>query len=362
MKRHFIILPVVLSVLLACLFGCNAPGDPSDTPDAAVETADPSEPPQPTEPVDDTLYPLAPVLPPPPDTVRIAIISDINGRYGSTLYSPNVTAAVQDIIRRKADLVLCPGDMVAGQKKGLDYKAMWRAFHFAVDDVFFDNGIEFIFAPGNHDASSYDGFERERREFALAWESRRPKSPLLEGSHYPFWYGVIFRDILILALDVTRPYGLGDDQLDWLQATLRKHQNVRQKIVMGHLPIDPVRMAQFFDVVGTPRFLDILLEEKVDFYISGHHHVYYPGHIQELRTISAPALGANPRTFYRNEQPRNSYVWLEIYPEGPARVQAFVAPDYTHIIDIKHLPSQLLQTEREDLGMANYIIEMLDRS
>ena len=309
-----------------------------------------------------TYYPPAPGLPPAKDTIRIAVISDINGSYGSTYYSPNVHAAIRDIIRRKADIVLCAGDMVAGQKKGLNYKAMWQAFHYAVDDVFFDQGIDFVFAPGNHDASSYAGFEPERAAYAQAWESRKPRSPMIHGGSYPFWYGVLYRDILILTLDVTRPYALGDDQLDWLEASLRHYANARHKIVMGHLPIDPIRTAQFYDVVGSQRFLDILQAQKVDFYISGHHHVYYPGHIDELRTIAAPALGANPRAFSRANLPRNAYVWIELPPEGPAKVEAFVAPDYRDTVDIKQLPTRIFQTDREDLGMANYIMELMDRA
>lgn len=358
--KHALFLSFILALFL--FLGCNSKEQtPDTTPPIDQEAESASAQDQGTPSAHDALYPPAPNLPQALDTIHIAVISDINGSYGSTQYQANVHAAVKDIVRRKADLVLCPGDMVAGQKKGLDYKAMWRAFHFAVDDVLFDNGIEFVFAPGNHDASSYSGYEKERAAYAKAWESRRPKSPLLEGSHYPFWYGVIFRDILILVLDVTRAYDLTDEQISWLETTLRQHPNVRQKIVMGHLPIVPIRPAQFFDIVGNPRFLDILLEQKVNFYISGHHHVYYPGHIQELRTISSPALGANPRAFYRNELPKNAYVWIELPPEGPARVQAFIAPDYTQSVDLQTLPPHIFENEREDLGMANYIIELLDR-
>lgn len=312
-------------------------------------------------PDDDALYPPAPDLPPAPDTIRIAVISDVNGSYGSTTYLPTVHAAIQDIIRRKANIVISPGDLVAGQKPGLDYADMWRAFHFNIADVFFDNDIEFVWAPGNHDASAYPGFEQEREAYRLAWEARRPKAELLPGSHYPFYYAVIIRDILIVSLDITRPFSVDAAQLDWLETTLREHQNVRASLVMGHLPLEPARYAQFWEVAGEPRLLKILKKEKATFYISGHHHVFYAGHDEELRTIFCPALGANPRAFTRDDSARGGYVMIELPPEGPATVRALVAPDYTHMIDLKSLPERLINIEREDLGMANYIIELLDR-
>ena len=172
-------------------------------------------------PDDDALYPPAPDLPPAPDTIRIAVISDVNGSYGSTTYLPTVHAAIQDIIRRKANIVISPGDLVAGQKPGLDYADMWRAFHFNIADVFFDNDIEFVWAPGNHDASAYPGFEQEREAYRLAWEARRPKAELLPGSHYPFYYAVIIRDILIVSLDITRPFSVDAAQLDWLETSIK---------------------------------------------------------------------------------------------------------------------------------------------
>ena len=44
----------------------------------------------------DDRYPPAPELPPAPDAIRIAVISDINASYGTIGYSPTVRAAVDD--------------------------------------------------------------------------------------------------------------------------------------------------------------------------------------------------------------------------------------------------------------------------
>ena len=105
--------------------------------------------------------------------LRIAVISDLNGDYGSTEYRWPVANAVTRIIDLGPDLVLTTGDMVAGEKTGLDYAAMWSAFHAAVTDRLEDAGLPFAVTPGNHDASGYAAFAGERALFASEWNARR---------------------------------------------------------------------------------------------------------------------------------------------------------------------------------------------
>ena len=50
---------------------------------------------------------------------RIALISDLNSSYGSTSYVSQVHRGLELLIKLQPDLVLCAGDMVAGQKLGL---------------------------------------------------------------------------------------------------------------------------------------------------------------------------------------------------------------------------------------------------
>lgn len=304
-------------------------------------------------------YPLAPDLPPAPDTLRIAVISDINGSYGTVGYSPQVHAAVSDIVSRGYDLVVSPGDLVAGQRQGLDYDAMWRAFHYEIGDVFFDNNLEFIFAPGNHDASAYAGHETERQAYARAFENRRPKAPLLVGSHFPFYYGVVIRDIRVIALDITRPLRDDDPQLDWLSEVLAAPDKPRLTLVLGHFPLSPVHFTHFWDIAGSRRLQSILESTPDLIYISGHNHVYYPGHIGEVRTIAAPSLGAGARRLM-GAPAVSGYVQIVVPPQAPARVTALVAPDFKRMVNRAALPEVVFSTEREDVGMARYIVDLID--
>lgn len=49
--------------------------------------------------------------------LKILVLSDLNDGYGSTTYSQEVLDVVDRIAELKPDLILCGGDMVAGQKK-----------------------------------------------------------------------------------------------------------------------------------------------------------------------------------------------------------------------------------------------------
>ena len=111
-------------------------------------------------------------------SLRVAVISDLNGSYGSTDYNPRVNAVVERIIKLAPDLVISTGDMVAGQRRPVlsetQVKAMWQAFHAGVTDPLRSAGIPLLVTPGNHDASAYGGFEGERRIFTEQWRARKP--------------------------------------------------------------------------------------------------------------------------------------------------------------------------------------------
>ncbi|HEY9827235.1 MAG TPA: metallophosphoesterase, partial [Stenomitos sp.] len=67
--------------------------------------------------------------------VRIVVISDLNSQYGSTNYEPEVHQAIALIPQWQPDLVLCSGDMVAGQSLALSeaqIQAMWEGFDRAI--------------------------------------------------------------------------------------------------------------------------------------------------------------------------------------------------------------------------------------
>ena len=108
----------------------------------------------------------------------VAVVSDLNGSYGSVRYESNVDRAVERILELRPDLVISTGDMVAGQRRPHlsrgEVEAMWRSFHAHVSEPLQAAGIPLAVTPGNHDASAYSGFERERTLHAGTWNGHRP--------------------------------------------------------------------------------------------------------------------------------------------------------------------------------------------
>src|SRR5690554_4860032 len=63
--------------------------------------------------------------------LKIMVISDLNDSYGSVTYSKEVASVIRRIAQIKPDIILCGGDMVAGQKASLTEERlveMWQAF------------------------------------------------------------------------------------------------------------------------------------------------------------------------------------------------------------------------------------------
>ena len=93
-------------------------------------------------------------------------ISDLNSAYGSTDYEPEIDKGINLLPFWQPDMVVCSGDMIAGQKKTLtesQIKAMWAAFDNHIAAPLRQANIPFGFTIGNHDASG----AKKRRQFCI---------------------------------------------------------------------------------------------------------------------------------------------------------------------------------------------------
>ena len=92
----------------------------------------------------------------PADTIKIALLSDFNGAYGSVTYPAKVGAALRQITAWKPDAVLSAGDLIAGQKASLSdaqVRNMWGAFQRDILAPLHRSGLAYGFTLGNHDAA-----------------------------------------------------------------------------------------------------------------------------------------------------------------------------------------------------------------
>ena len=281
-------------------------------------------------------------------SIRIAVISDLNESYGSTLYRSPVTKALQRIIELQPDLVLSTGDMVAGQRLHPPFtrpkiEAMWQSFHHSVSDPLAKANIPLAVTPGNHDASAYKSFLHERDIYREQWQSRKPDVEFIDDSHYPFYYAFEVGEILFVSLDATKVGHLPDEQKTWLKQLLTEHgQRYKRRVVYGHVPLWPFAIGRERDILGDYELETLLQQANVDIFLNGHHHAYYPGYKDGIRYISQACLGASPRRLLGTDtRSKRSITVIEFETDGAYSIEAYRAPDFTSPVDIRKLPANI---------------------
>lgn len=277
----------------------------------------------------------------------IALISDLNGRYGSTSYDNRVDDAIEAVLRIQPDLVISTGDMVAGQKQPrLDQNRldnMWRGFNLAVTDPLARAGIPFTVTPGNHDGSGFKEFALEQERFEAQWISRIPEFDLIAGSEWPRRYAARMGGLLLVAFDGTRPGKLPESELLFVERMLRAHGAAADvTLVFSHLPMWPLAQRREHEILDDPALLALLHSYGVDVYISGHHHVFYAGTDSAgMVHLGVGALGGNSRKMVgqRTRQPF-SFAVLEISNDR-IEVRSLAAPDFSSKVPAEFLPESI---------------------
>ncbi len=278
----------------------------------------------------------------------VAVLSDLNGSYGSTRYGEEVHQGVRWLKQRvRPDVVLSTGDMVAGQRAGLDYDAMWQAFHGAVTQPLRHSGIPLAPTPGNHDASGYARYQQERGVYIRQWRAHRPKVRFVEDTYYPLHYAFMVGPALFISLDDTQIGPLGGPQRAWLDTVLQAHADAPVKIVYGHLPLYPVSQGREAEALHDPELEAQLVAAGVDLFIAGHHHAYYPGKRGSLGLLSVACLGAGPRKLLGDAlvSPR-SIVLLRYSARGLLGHDAYGGATFDEVIPRGALPPSLIYQDR----------------
>ena len=277
----------------------------------------------------------------------LALISDMNGRYGSTFYSERVDAAVGAIVRTQPDAVLSAGDMIAGQKQPkfdrdwLD--RMWAVFDETVARPLAQGGIPLLQTPGNHDGSGLPDFALERERFAHYWSGRAPEGAILPGSEWPRRYAARLGEVLLVAFDGTRPGPLPAEELGFLQHMLQRYgADSACTLVMGHLPMWPLARGREHEIITEPALLDTLHAHGVDAYVSGHHHVYYPGVDDAgMLHLAVGALGGNALAFSGDHlRQSHSFALLECGTDA-INTLALEAPHFDRPVPAERLPGSV---------------------
>jgi len=278
------------------------------------------------------------------------VISDLNESYGSTEYSSQVGIVLDYIASLSPDLVLCAGDMVAGQKPNLGepcLRSMWQAFDAQILQRLQILQIPFAFTFGNHDGSSSSSFAHERMIAREFWGKNRPDLCYVDAVEYPDCYSFICADVFFAVIDASAAR-IAPEHKEWLARQLGSQtaQRARLRVVAGHLPMYALAQGrnQAGDVVSDADALFDLLENNgADYYISGHHHAFYLSRKGRVRMISAGALGGGPRKLLGSDAPASKTVTTLHLPANGSEFKIIThsVTDGLNILNAHELPDRL---------------------
>jgi acid phosphatase type 7 len=278
-------------------------------------------------------------------SLRVVVLSDLNGAYGSTSYSSTVKAAVSAATGTlKPDLVVITGDMVAGQQAGLNYNAMWSAFHAAVTTPLLAAGIPVAVTPGNHDGSAYSSFAAERAIFEQQWKAaaRVPKVTFIDKTHYPLYYSFTLKGVFFLSLDATTVGPLPSAVRTWVAAQLAAAKSYPIKIAFGHVPLFPVTVGRETEVLGDAPLASVFAQNGLTLLLTGHHHGYYPGVSSKVHQISQPCVGDGPRPLIGTSAATpQGLVRIDITNGKVSSIEALRGATFSQILPRSTLPASL---------------------
>lgn len=301
---------------------------------------------------------------PPRGDIRLAIISDLNSAYGSTDYRSEVIAGIGMLPDWQPDMVLCSGDMVAGQSISLsasEIEAMWDAFDEKILSPIRTAGLPFALTLGNHDASSYQDngefvFILDRQASEKYWEGHQSDTDLtfVEAGGFPFYYSFKQNDIFYLTWDASSA-NVPPEQIAWADRALAspEAQSAKLRIVMGHLPMYAVsqRRDRAGEYLNQADELRALLERhNVHTYISGHHHAYFPGKAGNVNTLHAGALGSGPKSLLNTTDAAfQTLTIMDVFLDTASTVYTTYNMNTMEVVDLESLPRLIVGPNGREL-------------
>jgi len=283
--------------------------------------------------------------------LKILLISDLNASYGSLTYSEDVPAVINEIGRIKPDLILCAGDMVAGQKASLaeqHINEMWKSFKSIVLDPVSKAKVPFGFTLGNHDASP--SFSKDRAIASQFWKENQHAVQLtfVDSTHYPFYFSYLKNNVFFISWDASGAK-IKPELYDWIKAQtgLQVAKNARMRILLGHLPLYAIVASKNKpgEVNANPdSALAFFKAHQIDMYISGHQHAYYPATKQGVQLLNAGCIGDGPRAILgHSELAKKAYTVIEIPVKNPLNFnQKSFVPLTNEEISIRSLPDSVV--------------------
>jgi len=281
---------------------------------------------------------------------RIVLMSDLNESYGSTQYGVYVDSTMRYVEKWQPDLVLFAGDMIAGQSLDLsenEISDMWSGFDETVGDPMRHMSIPFAFTLGNHDGSKSGRFDHERELAKEYWKSRMPDLDYTSSEHFPFYYSFQFKDLFVISWDASG-HTISEEEIAWIKEQLSRDEaiNASFRLILGHLPLYAVaegRNRRGEVLSGADRLFEMMINHRVDYYFSGHHHAWYPAEKAGLKMIHSGAQGSGPRPLIGSNLPVRRTITLLEHSEGASSfsITTFDMQNNMIIINPDELPASI---------------------
>ncbi|MEO0349454.1 MAG: metallophosphoesterase [Cyanobacteria bacterium P01_A01_bin.15] len=289
--------------------------------------------------------------------VRAVVISDMNSRYGSVDYRREVMKGVSILPQWQPDIVLCAGDMVAGQSIALntaEVEAMWQGFDDQILSPIRGADIPFALTIGNHDASSLQTngsyvYRTDRQVTSRYWQAHQDSLDLqyIDTGDFPYYYSFKQNDIFYMVWDASSA-NVPANQVAWAEGQLGSEaaQTAKFRMAIGHLPLYAISQGRDRngELLNNAEQLQALLERhRVHTYMSGHHHAYYPGYAGDLQLLHTGAMGSGPRTWLnRIDAAMQTMTVLDFFFDTGETVYTTYNMNSMEVVDTSTLPRQII--------------------
>jgi predicted phosphodiesterase len=231
-----------------------------------------------------------------PARFQIAIMTDRTGGHRPGVWME----AVRSVNLLRPDFVMSVGDLIEGYTEdAAQIEAEWKEFLGFIDQM----QMRFFFVAGNHDLTN-------------------PLMHKIWREHFgPEWYSFDYRGVHFICLCSEDPnFRIGDKQLAWFEADLKKSAAARWTLVFLHKPLwfisERYRSFGMQDITNWPA-VEKLLHGRRHTVFAGHTHHYAQFHRNGATYYQLATTGGGSQLRGVPYGEFDHIMWLTMEREGP---------------------------------------------
>ncbi len=227
-----------------------------------------------------------------PADFQFAIVSDRCGGHRPGIFP----LAMKKLNLLQPEFVICVGDLIEGYTE--DPKAM-DAMRAEVDAMIAELEMPFFRVAGNHDMSN--------AAMAKNWEEHYGKP----------WYHFVYDNTLFLVVcseDGGQHIHLSDEQLKYIDQTLKQNSDVRWTFVFVHVPLWAPREGIAPEQSNWAKVEEMLKGRDYTVF-AGHHHIY--NHIKRNGMDYFTLATTGGASDLVGPEKMDHFVWVTMTDKGP---------------------------------------------